>query len=217
MSPRPPTSAVSALVSISGGWRSAVAATPNRSTRSPIGVAKRKRGGQGVRVEGCENGPEERVPDDDAAADDDDQRVDREPERVAPGGRCPLKHEEGDDDDRVVGDVGNVGHRRGGCAAAKVQPGKCPVAQGVDERCDAHDGPAKANPPVVNAQRSPKDDHCSEQVQPGLADIGNGTPYARVPEAGDEPGDRDAPSACHDGDEDLIEPESAARSPVQTG
>ena len=47
-------------------------------------VAKRERGGQGVRVEGREDGSKERVPDNDAAADDHDQRVNREPEGVAP-------------------------------------------------------------------------------------------------------------------------------------
>jgi hypothetical protein len=117
----------------------------------------------------------------------------------------------------VVVDVGKVGQRRGGRAAAKVQPGKCPVAQRVDERCEAHDSPAKANPPGVDAHRGPKDDHCSQQVQPGLADIGNGAPCARLPEAGDEPDDRDAPAADREGKKDSVERDSAATSPLWVG
>jgi len=70
---------------------------------------------------------------------------------------------------------------------------------------------------VVNAQRGPKHDHCSEQVQPGLADIGNGTPCARVPEAGNEPGDRDAPAADRESKKDSVERDSAATLPVRMG
>jgi len=175
-------------------------------------VAKGERGGQGVRVQRREDGSKERVPDNDAAADDHDQRVDREPEGIAPGGGRALEHQEGGDDDRVVGDVGSVRHRGGGCSAAKVQPGKCPVANGVDEHRDAHHDPAEANPPVVDAQRRPKDDHRSQQVQAGLADIGNGTLCARVPEAEDEPGDHDAPAGDREGKKDSVDRDAAALS-----
>ena len=108
---------------------------------------------------------EERVPDDDAAADDHDQRVDREPESVAPGGRDPLKHEEGGSHDRVVGDVSDVGHRRGGSAAtSQVEPRPRNVADGVGDHRDGEHRPPEANPLGVDAQRSPKDYRYGEHV-----------------------------------------------------
>ena len=209
MSARPPTSAVSALASISGRVAQGGRGDAEQEHEVADRVAECEGRAQGVRVQGLENGSKERVPDDDAATDDHDHRVDREPQGVAPERRCALEHEEGDDDDRVVGDVGNVGHRRGGCAAAaKVQPGPCPVAQGVDERRDAQQGPAKANPPDVGAQRGPQDDRRSQQVEGGFADVGNGTLCAGTPEADCEPGYRDSPPAGSEGQKDSIERDS---------
>ena len=140
------------------------------------GVAQRQRRAHRIRVQRRENWPEERVPDDDASADDHDQRVDREPEGVAPGGRDPLEHEEGGSHDRVVGDVGEIGRRRGGRAAtSQVQPRPRNVANGVGDHRDGEHRPPEANPLGVDVKRGPKDDRCGEHVQTGLADIGNGT------------------------------------------
>jgi hypothetical protein len=61
----------------------------------------------------------------------------------------------------------------------------CPVAHGVDECRDAHHGPAKANPPNIDAQRGPQDEYGREQVQGGFADQGAGQPCIRVPDTGD--------------------------------
>lgn len=66
-------------------------------------------------------------------------------------------------------------------------------------------------------QRGPQDDHRSQHVQDGLADIGNGTPCVRVPQARGEPGDRDAPAAGNEGQQNSIERDTAARSPVRVG
>jgi len=172
-------------------------------------VSKGERGGQGVRVQGRENRSKQRVPDDDATADDHDHRVDREPESVAPGGRCALEHEEGDDDDRVVVDVGEVGQRRRGRAAAKVQPGKCPVAHGIDEHRDGQHRPTKANPTDVDVKRRTENDHYGQQIQGGLGDIGNGTLRARTSEAGHEPEDGEAPAAGSESQKDPIERDAA--------
>lgn len=68
----------------------------------------------------------------------------------------------------------------------------------------------------VDMKRRPKDDRCSQQVQGSLADIGYGTPCVRVPEARDERGDGDAPAASNEDQEDSIEPDCAATSPVRT-
>jgi hypothetical protein len=66
-------------------------------------------------------------------------------------------------------------------------------------------------------KRRPKDDHYCQQVQGGLADIGNGTLCARAPEAGGEPDHSDAPAADRESQKDPIEPDSAARSHVRMG
>lgn len=158
------------------------------------------------------------MPDDDAATDEHDQRVDREPEGVPPAWRRALEDEQGDDDHRVVGDVRDVGQGRGGRAAGdKAHPGPCAVAHGVDECRDAHHGPAKANPPNIDAQRGPQDEYGREQVQGGFADQGAGQPCIRVPDAGDEPGDRDAPAADREGKKDSVERDSTATSPLRVG
>ena len=181
-------------------------------------IAERESCAHRVRVQGRENGSEERVPDDDAAADDHDQGVDREPQRVAPGRGCPLEHEEGDDDDRVIGDVRDVGHRRGGrAAAAEVQPRPCQVAHGVDQHRGGQHEPAQANSADVDAPRGAKDDRDCQQVQGGLAHVGDRAPGGRVPQTGGEQGDRDGPAAGDEGDKDPIEREPAVSPPGSIG
>ena len=65
--------------------------------------------------------------------------------------------------------------------------------------------------------RAAEDDDRCQQVQSCLADIGNGALDVGAPEADDEPGDRYAPAAGSEGNEESIDRDSAARLPVRMG
>ena len=171
---------------------------------------------EGIRVEGLEDGSEERVPDDDPAADEHDQRVDREAQGLAPDRRRALEEEQGGDHDQVVDDVQRVGPRhRGDAAAADVHPGPEPVGRRVHEHREADEHPREANSSNVEAQRDPKDDRGREQVQGRLADVGDDDLRERVPDAEHEPGDREAPTPDSEGQDDPIQRHAAAKAPVR--
>jgi hypothetical protein len=69
----------------------------------------------------------------------------------------------------------------------------------------------------VDMKRRPKDDHCCQQVQGSLADVGNGALCARSPEAGGKPDDGDAPATGSESQKDPIERDLAAGSHIRMG
>ena len=182
-------------------------------------VAEGERRAHGVRVQRRQDGPEERVPDHDPTTDHDDEGVDREPQRVAPGRRGALEHEEGGHNGRVVEDVGGVRDGRGRRAPAReVQPRPGPVAHGIDEHRDSHDDPAAADPRDLDPHPGPKDERGRQQVQSGLAEIGDHAPGAGIAKAQGEPRGGDDPAERGEGDEEPVELKTAAASePVEHG
>jgi hypothetical protein len=177
------------------------------------GIAEDEYGLQQIRVERLQCRAEDRLPDDHATTDHDDGRVDDQPAPFPTAGSDRGEAQQGEDDDRVVGRVGDIGHRReGDLPEPELEPRIEHIAQAVDGHRDADHRPGHGGATRAGIPGRQEDERGGSEVEERRQEIGDGQLGRRFAIAGKQPQGGEEPRSGDQAEEDRGEPRVSRRS-----